>query len=306
MTEGSGGLLQAAEPLPYPVPDFHPREPHRSAHLVPQVARLHLQVSPACNIDCAFCGHAFDQPDHRAKDTAVRLLDPAQAVELVERVRARSPALTVIGIAGPGEPLATHHALDTAARVHERWPDLAICLSTNGLLLPELADRIAAAGVTTLTVTVNAVDPAIQARITRTIVRDHRRLHGYAAAARLIDNQMEGIARAATHGIAIKVNTVLIPTVNEDHISDIAERVAQAGADVINIIPLLPQHRFAHLPAPGLMKRYVARADAERHLRVSNHCQQCFAGACGAAPGGDTNASLCDVDLRTEPTYSHG
>jgi nitrogen fixation protein NifB len=99
---------------------------------------------------------------------------------------------------------------------------------------------------------------------------------------------------------------VLIPTINEGHIEAIAERVAGAGAQLINIIPLIPQHGFAHLPAPGMMKRYVARADAEQYLRVFTHCQRCRADACGVPGGIDYAAQLYGDGISAEPTFSHG
>lgn len=268
-------------------------------------ARLHLPVSPGCNIDCSFCSRAFNRRDQRP-GVATRLLTPDQAVDIVERATVLCPGLAVVGIAGPGDPLATSHAIDTFERVHARWPELILCLSTNGLMLPERIDAIVRVGVSTLTVTVNAVDPDIQAQITPKIAWRRRRLDGVAAAERLIENQLDGIARAAALGLTIKVNTVLIPTINEDHISSVAELVAAAGAQMINIIPLIPQHRFAHLPAPGLMKRYVARADAERHLRVFSHCQRCRADACGVPGINDYSTLLYGDDVSVEPTFSHG
>jgi nitrogen fixation protein NifB len=268
-------------------------------------ARLHLPVSPGCNIDCSFCKRDFNRRDQRP-GVATRLLSPDQAIDVVQRALTLCPTLAVVGIAGPGDPLATSHALDTFRIVHDRWPELILCLSTNGLMLPQRIDEIAAVGVSTLTVTVNAVDPAIQAQITPKIAWQRQRLNGVAAAERLIKNQLNGIARAAALGMTIKINTVLIPTVNDDHIEEVGAQVAAAGARMINIIPLIPQHRFAHLPAPGLMARYVARADAERHLRVFSHCQRCRADACGIPGVNDFSALLYGDDIVAEPTFSHG
>lgn len=268
-------------------------------------ARLHLPVSPGCNIDCSFCRRDFNRREQRP-GVATRLLTPDEAVDIVARALELCPNLSVVGIAGPGDPLATPHALQTFERVHARWPELILCLSTNGLMLPDRIDAIVEAGVSTLTVTVNSVEPEIQAQITPKIAWQRRRLDGIAAAERLIGNQLEGIARAAAYGMTIKVNTVLIPTVNEDHIGEVAAQVAKAGAQMINIIPLIPQHRFAHLPAPSLMKRYVARADAECHLRVFSHCQRCRADACGIPGVNDYSALLYGDGISAEPTFSHG
>ena len=204
-----------------------------------QSARLHLPVSPTCNIACAFCRRDFNRVEQRP-GVAARLLTPDEAVATTERARRIVPNLAVVGIAGPGDPLASDHAVKTFARIHARWPELTLCVSTNGLMLPERVDDLAAAGVTTLTVTVNSVDPKIQAQISPKIAWKRKRVNGVEAARRLIDNQLTGIARAAALGLTIKINTVLIPTVNEHHIGEVAETVARAGARMINIIPLIP------------------------------------------------------------------
>ena len=183
---------------------------------------------------------------------------------------------------------------------------LILCLSTNGLALPEHLDAIAKVGVATLTVTVNAVDPAIQARITPKLAWQRHRLNGIEAADRLITNQLTGIAGAAARGLTVKINTVLIPGVNDHHIGEVASCVAAAGASLINVIPLIPQHDFAHLPAPGMVMRNRARAEAAKHLRVFTHCQRCRADACGIPGVSDYTAELYGDRLVVEPTFSHG
>ncbi len=106
--------------------------------------------------------------------------------------------------------------------------------------------------------------------------------------------------------MTVKVNTVLIPGVNDHHIGKLAERVAEAGARMINIIPLIPQHGFAHLKEPGMTMRQRARAEAARHLRVFTHCQRCRADACGIPGVSDYTQQLYGDGLAAEPTFSHG
>ena len=237
---------------------------------------------------------------------AARLLTPVEAVEVVERAVRLIPNLSVVGIAGPGDPLASDHAIDTFARIHARWPELTLCVSTNGLQLPARIEDLKAAGVTTLTVTVNSVDPDIQAKITPQLAWERNRIDGIAAGKRLIDSQLAGIARAAELGFTIKINTVLIPTINDHHISDIARTVAAAGARMINIIPLIPEHRLKYLKEPGFVERHKARAAAAQHLKVFTHCQRCRADAAGVPGLTDYTAELYGDDLQTEPTFSHG
>jgi nitrogen fixation protein NifB len=140
-----------------------------------QSARLHLPVSPGCNITCQFCRRDFNRSEQRP-GVATRLLTPEQAMEVLHRALQLCPSINVVGIAGPGEPLFTPHALQTFQLVNAAYPHMINCLSTNGLLLPERAEAIVAAGVRTVTVTVNAVDPVIQARIGPVIAYQQRRL----------------------------------------------------------------------------------------------------------------------------------
>jgi nitrogen fixation protein NifB len=268
-------------------------------------ARLHLPVSPGCNLACRFCKRDFNRSEQRP-GVAARLLAPEQALAVVGRALRLCPSIKVVGIAGPGDPLCTPHALQTFRLVHAAYPELIKCLSTNGLMLPAGASDILAAGVATITVTVNAVDAEIQARISPSILYQRRRLDGTEAARRLIANQLAGIALVAARGATVKVNTVLIPGVNDDHVAEVARTVAAAGARLINIIPLIPQHGFAELLPPDALAVHRARAAAGRHLAVFTHCQRCRADACGIPGISDFSAELYGDDLIAEPTFSHG
>jgi nitrogen fixation protein NifB len=293
-----------AAPSPFP----HLEGRHPCFSLTPEgharSGRLHLPVSPGCNITCGFCKRDFNAIDHRP-GVARGLLTPEQAVAVVDRALELCPSITVVGIAGPGDTLLTDHAIHTFELIHARYPHLLNCLSTNGLLLPEKVDRVVAAGVKTITVTVNAVDPALLARICPSILYQGRRISGEEGATLLINNQLTGIRQAAALGAVVKVNTVLVPGINDHHVGTVAQTVVAAGASVINVIPLIPQHEFADVPAPdaGLLAR--TRQEAEQHLTVFTHCQRCRADACGI-PGISEFAD----DLYGGPfavtTFSHG
>ncbi|MDR3516695.1 MAG: radical SAM protein [Azospirillaceae bacterium] len=298
---------QRMRTLATPFPQLEGRHPCFSVTAAGHArsGRLHLPVSPGCNIACRFCKRDFNETEHRP-GVARRLLSPEAALEVVHRALALCPSITVVGIAGPGDTLFTDHALRTFALVHAAYPHLINCLSTNGLLLPDKAEAVVAAGVETVTVTVNAVDPVIEAQITPTIVHDHRRIDGEAGATRLIAHQIEGIRRVTALGAVVKVNTVLIPGINDDHIATIAQTVAEAGASMINIIPLLPQHDFATLPAPSPLQLSRAQAAARQHLTVFSHCQRCRADACGIPGVSDFADALYGSGVTAASTFSHG
>ncbi len=127
--------------------------------------RIHLPVSPGCNIACRFCDRSINDVEQRPGVTS-KVISPDEANTFIGRAIELVPSIKVAGIAGPGDTLATDYALETFHKIGDEHPELLKCMSTNGLLLNERAQEVIDAGVDTLTVTVNAVDPEIEAQLT--------------------------------------------------------------------------------------------------------------------------------------------
>jgi len=265
--------------------------------------RLHLPVSPACNIQCRFCQRACNKQENRP-GVAAGILPVEEAVSIVGKALELCPEITVVGVAGPGDSLASYHALAAFEKVHQAYPHLIKCLSTNGLALPGKADLLWDLGVRTVTVTVNAVEPEMVAKIVAHIVWEKKVFKGSEAGEILIHQQLEGIRQVSQKGIVVKVNTVLIPTINDQAIGEIARTVRQAGAAVHNIIPLIPQHEFRRLPPPTCEEIEAARRAGEVYLKQFRHCQHCRADACGIIGKEDLSYKL--YGGRRMETFSHG
>lgn len=270
--------------------------------------RVHLPVSPGCNICCSFCQRDVndDMDTDKRPGVANGIITPEEAVEVVRKAVALCPDITVVGVAGPGDTLATPYALQTFRLVRDAFPGIIKCMSTNGLLLPEKADEIIDVGIDTLTVTVNAVDPEIQARICEGISWHGNRYTGREAAEILIQNQLSGIEKVASAGVTVKVNTVLIPEINAEHVPEVAKAVAARGARIYNIIPLIPQHNLAWCSAPTCALIDGTRQKAEQYIKVFRHCQRCRADAAGIPGGVDVSRQLYIRPVRLENTFSHG
>ena len=282
----------------------HPCFGGAAAHT--RYGRIHLPVAPSCNIHCRFCTRGIDAQARRP-GTACRLLKPEEAVSSVEKALALCPDISVVGVAGPGDALASDHALAALREVHERFPELLKCLSTNGLRLAERADEVWAAGVRSITVTVNAVDPTILTELCSRIVLQRRVIRGTEAAEILIEQQLEGIRRLSQLGAVVKVNTVLVPGVNDQHVEDIVTQSAAAGAHVANIIPLIPNGEFRGYLAPNAQDLETARKIAESHLAVYRTCRQCRADACGVPGTGiDFARQVFGNDVVEGSYFSHG
>ena len=245
--------------------------------------RIHLPVCPGCNIACRFCERSLNDTENRPGVTA-KVLKPAETIPLIRKALEISPEIKVAGIAGPGDTLASDNALKTFKLIGKHYPELIKCMSTNGLLLAERADEIIKAGIDSLTVTVNAVDPEIEAKLNDYIIWHGKKIEGVEGAKILIENQLEGIRKIAAAGMTVKVNTVLVPRINGDHIAEIAKTVAAAGARKYNIIPLIPTAKLADEPAPTCQEIHAARAQAAQYIELFLHCNHCRADAVGV-PG---------------------
>lgn len=267
--------------------------------------RVHLPVSPGCNINCKFCKLDLNDVEIRP-GVSNSIITPEEAVEVVRRAVELCPDITVAGVAGPGDTLATPYALQTFRMIKNQFPDMIKCMSTNGLLLPDFADEIIDIGIDSLTVTVNAIEPEIQAQICEGLTYRSKQYLGLEAAEILIRNQLSGIKRVADNGVTVKVNTVLIPEINAEHIEQVARTVSENGAKIYNIIPLIPQHKLAHCTAPDCGLLCKARAEAEQYIRVFRHCQRCRADAAGIPGGKDVSKQLYIRPVRLENTFSHG
>jgi nitrogen fixation protein NifB len=267
--------------------------------------RIHLPVCPGCNIECNFCDRRLNDYEVRP-GVASAVLTPGEAIQTLTRALKLCPEIAVAGIAGPGDSLVSDRAFETFALIQEKYPQLLKCMSTNGLLLKERASEVIKAGVDTLTVTVNAVDPKIQAKIISGIRYHGKRYEGEEAAAILIENQLEGIKQAADAGITVKVNSVLIKEINREHIRAVAEAVSKCKATIFNVIPLIPQHNLKDCEIPTCGDIDGTRREAEEFIDVFRHCQRCRADAAGIPGKVEIADQLYPAGINLRETFSHG
>ncbi len=246
-------------------------------------ARMHVPVAPRCNIQCNYCNRKYDCSNESRPGVTSEVLSPEAAVEKIRLVKERIPELKVIGIAGPGDPLANESTFRTLELVKEEFPDLTLCISTNGLALPENAERLRSLGVRFVTVTMNACDPEIGARIYGFVTVDGERRSGVEGASILMEKQIEGIRRCAELGMVVKVNIVMVPGINDSHIPDLVKKVKSLGAYIVNILPLIPVEgtAFAGLRAPTPEERKALMDQCELDVKMMRHCRHCRADAIG-------------------------
>ncbi|MCX8086630.1 MAG: nitrogenase cofactor biosynthesis protein NifB [Rhodocyclaceae bacterium] len=251
-------------------------------------ARMHAAVAPACNIQCHYCNRKYDCANESRPGVVSELLTPEQAVKKTLAVAAAIPQLSVLGIAGPGDPLANPERTFTTFRLlAEKAPDIKLCVSTNGLALPEHVEELARHNIDHVTITINCIDPDVGEQIYPWIFWKHKRIRGRAAAEILIEQQQKGLEMLVAKGILVKINSVMIPGVNDEHLKEVSKLVKAKGAFLHNVMPLIaePEHGTFYgvmgqrSPTPAELK---ALQDAcEGDMAMMRHCRQCRADAVG-------------------------
>lgn len=272
-------------------------------------ARMHIPVAPACNIQCNYCNRKFDCVNESRPGVVSEVLTPEQAERKVRGVAAQLMQLSVVGVAGPGDPLANpEQTFDTFVRVRKHVPDVSLCLSTNGLTLYRHVDEIMELGIRHVTITINAIDPEVGQAIYPWVSDEGVRYEGREAAELLISRQLLGLELLAKLGILVKVNSIMIPGVNDHHLAAVSARVKELGATLHNVTPLIiapgSQYEADGRKAPRPKELLNLQEQLGRGgMKVMRHCRQCRADAIGLL-GQDRNLDFPLEAMEAEPVIN--
>lgn len=287
-SSGCGSTDDQLNHLPQHIQDKVQNHPCYSEEAHHYFARMHVAVAPACNIQCHYCNRKYDCSNESRPGVVSELLTPDQAVKKVRAVAANIPQMTVLGIAGPGDPLANpERTFDTFRMLSEQTPDIKLCVSTNGLALPEAVEELSKHNIDHVTITINTVDPEIGAKIYPWIYWNGRRIRGVKGAKILIEQQQKGLEMLTSRGILVKVNSVMIPGVNDQHLKEVSRIVKEKGAFLHNVMPLIAEAE--HGTFYGVMGQRSPDAEELQDLQdacsgdmnMMRHCRQCRADAVG-------------------------
>ena len=253
-------------------------------------ARIHVAVAPACNIQCNYCNRKYDCSNESRPGVTSSKLKPEEAVKKILFVGGEIQQLSVVGIAGPGDALANpEKTFKTFKMLYEKAPDLKMCLSTNGLMLPDYVDKIQQYNVDHVTVTINSVDETgeVGSRIYPWILWNHKKVFGKEAAKILLQRQLEGIKMLTDRGILVKANSVLIPGVNDQELPNVAKKLKELGVFLHNIMPLLSKEEYGTYyglngQSSATDQEVMAAQEAcGMDMKLMSHCRQCRADAVG-------------------------
>ena len=185
-----------------------------------RITYLRLSVTDRCDLRCAYCMPARMRFLPRADLLTLEELDRAASAFIRQGVR----KLRLTG----GEPLVRRDVIGLVQRLSRHLDSGALdelTMTTNGARLAEFAPALAAAGIRRINVSLDHLEPATYARITR---------GGDVA------KVIAGIYAAQAAGIAIKLNTVALRDENADHLVTLAEwaHAREAEISLIEVMPL--------------------------------------------------------------------
>lgn len=245
--------------------------------------RIHLPVAGRSTIR-----RRFGEPE-----TPGRALSPKDVLQWLDRVLAEGTSISMVGITGPGEPLADPDpTLETLRAVREKHPELALTLATNGLSAAQHAAALTELGLSHVTVLVDAVDPVIVEQLYAWIRPGTRTLPLPEASRLLVDEQARAIRAFREAGLFVKVNMTVIEGINEEHVADVASVVATLGADMLALAPFHPACCDPTAPkAPNAARMEELREFAGQYIALMPAFDACGQGIVGIEHG-DFDVSL--------------
>jgi nitrogen fixation protein NifB len=246
--------------------------------------RIHLPVAPRCNIQCNYCNRKFDCMNESRPGVTSAVLTPKQALAYLDQALVQMRQLRVVGIAGPGDPFASpDETMETLRLVREKYPEMLLCVASNGLNVAPHAEELARLQVSHVTITINTVDAMIGQKI-YSWVRDGKKTYrGEQAARVLLERQLSAVAALKAAGMVVKVNTILTPGINHHHAVDVAKTMRALGVDIMNCIPLYPvaDTPFESIEELDSLAVKKIRDEVAGYLPQMEHCTRCRADAVG-------------------------
>lgn len=249
-----------------------------------QYARIHLPVAPKCNIQCNYCHRKYDCVNESRPGVTSAILSPMQALYYLKILSKKINNLSVVGIAGPGDPFANPvETMATIKLVRKEMPDVILCVSSNGLDLVPYINELADQKVSHVTITMNSDDPEVLGKIYSWVRYNKKIYRNLDAGHVILEQQLKAIQLLKKNGITVKINSIVISGINDNKIQQLSKTVSDLGADVMNIIPMFPvaEAVFGNISEPSRQQISKIRIETSSNIKPMTHCARCRADAAG-------------------------
>ena len=200
---------------------------------------LRLSVTDLCNLRCRYCMGAEGICSKRSHEEMLTEEEMILAVEAAAGIGIRKVRIT------GGEPLVKKNIVSICRRTAQVPGIGEVCMTTNGVGLPQLARPLREAGVSRLNISIDTLDEEKYRYITRQgSLRD----------------ALAGLEAALGAGFKqIKINAVLIGGFNDTEIPALAELTRRYPVDVrfIELMPMFDNPDFgpgAYVPGSRVLE----------------------------------------------------
>ncbi|HEY52528.1 MAG TPA: GTP 3',8-cyclase MoaA [Caldilineae bacterium] len=204
---------------------------------------LRVSVTDRCNLRCVYC-----MPEDMKFRPKRELMSDQEMLTLV-RIMAEL-GVTKLRLTG-GEPAVRPNLVELVRTIAQIPGIREISMTTNGLLLPQLAEPLARAGLDRVNISIDTLDPAKFREITR---------WGNLA------DVWAGVEAAEAAGLQpIKLNAVVTREFNDDEVIDLA-RLSLEHAWQIRFIELMPFGSEADFAQGAVVSSQETKAKIEAEL----------------------------------------
>ena len=206
------------------------------------ITYLRISLTDKCNLRCRYC-----MPEEGVCKRAHHEMMTEEEVIMAVEVAA-SLGIHKIRLTG-GEPLVKRNIVSICRQVAAVEGITEVCLTTNGILLPQMARQLREAGVNRLNLSLDTLNPEKYAYITRI---------------GKIEQFRAGLEAALEAGFdKVKINAVLIGGFNDDEIEALADLTMQYPVDMrfIELMPIQDHDEFgeeAYLPYSAVLEKLPA------------------------------------------------
>ena len=209
-----------------------------------EITYLRLSVTDLCNLRCRYCMPA----EGVAKKQHSEICSVEELVEMA--AAAAGCGVTKVRLTG-GEPLVRREIVDICRGVAALPGVREVDMTTNGILLPELARPLREAGLHRLNVSLDTLRPDRYAHMTR-LGR--------------LEDALAGLRAAVDAGFTgTKLNVVLMAGCNDDEIEDFVALTAEYPLEVrfIELMPMAQADAGVYLPGDTVLERCRSLVPAE-------------------------------------------
>jgi len=217
------------------------------------VTNLRISLTSRCNLSCIYC-HAEGEKNPEAEMSADEII---AIMETAAKFGIKSIKFT------GGEPLIRRDILDIVRAVP---PGVESSITTNGILLAEMAADLKAAGLRRVNVSLDSLNPETYKKIT---------------GSDRLGEVLAGIDAAIKAGLTpVKINTVILAGINDNEIDDFLAYVRNNRNLVLQLIELMHFNNCEyHGDLNSVEESLAARSEQILTRRMHHRKKYCLDGA---------------------------